>query len=406
MMKIDSIQARSITDSRGKPTVEVTITSGEHSTTASAPSGKSTGSREALELRDSDGAGVTHALKNIDEIITSALIGPDWGDIHAVDEALIALDGTPNKAHLGSNATLPVSLAAAKLFAKAQGVPLWKYISNIAGTMPHAPGLYMNVLNGGEHAAFRLPFQEYIIVCKKETAVASYEAAQTLFKKLGEYFKESGKEVPLGDEGGYSPDYFTTISEPFAVLTDLIGDDSDLFLAIDAAASAFYKDGVYTLLNTSYNKETLLDVYEKVVREYPLRSIEDPFDESDTEGFQMITKKLGDTVRIVGDDLTVTNKETIVEISEKHAANAVIIKPNQIGTLSETLDAALAARGAGWDIIVSHRSGETIETAIADIAFGLGAFGMKAGAPSQPERRVKYERLLEIETEFGNNENI
>jgi len=400
-MKITKCGAKAINDSRAVPTIEVGLFGEGFEVTFSVPSGKSTGEREALELRDSDGKGVSKAMTHIEEIIAPKLYGRDWKNIKEIDEMLIELDGTPNKARLGANATLAISIASAKLFAAVQGVPFWKYIGEQSGQTPSRPGLYMNMINGGLHADFKLPFQEYIIVFKKPTIKESYGFAQTLLEKLGSTLKEQGGgEVPLGDEGGYSPEFFKTIEEPFAVLAGLIKEDPELFIAIDAAASAFLKEGAYEILNKKYTQDELLDLYKKLTDEFPLKSIEDPFGENDTEGFEKIMRELGEGILIVGDDLTVTNPDIIKEMADNKAANAVIIKPNQIGTLTETFKAAEVARSLGWKIIASHRSGDTQDTAIADIAFGLGAFGIKAGSPRQLERRVKYERLLQIEREF------
>lgn len=397
-MKITFCAAKSISDSRGNPTIEVTLAADAISATAAVPSGKSTGEKEALELRDDDGKGVSKAIAHIEGEIARTVVGREWTDPRAIDEALIALDGTPNKSRLGANSILGVSVAATKLFARSRGVPVWQYISQINGTTPHAPHLYVNVINGGAHADFKLPFQEYILLIGKETAAASWQTAQELFARLGQELKSQFDYVDMGDEGGYVPP-FDTLEGPFETLHKLAESTMDVTLAIDAAASQLYSDGAYTILNTRYETDELARVYQKLTQDFPLTSIEDAFAETDLQGFQMLMAKLGEQILVVGDDLTVTNQDVMKQVIEARAANAVIIKPNQIGTLKEVYDAICLARDSGWKAIVSHRSGETMDPFIADLAFGMGTFGLKAGAPSQDVRRVKYERLVAAERE-------
>lgn len=410
-MKITKCTAIAINDSRGVPTIKVSLFGEGIGVEASVPSGKSTGEKEAIELRDLDGDGVFGAITHIEKTIAPILLSRDWSNIREIDDMLIDLDGTLNKAKLGANTTLAVSIASAKLFAGIQNIPFWKYISQESGQEPARPSLYVNMINGGMHASSEntsetktsqsLPFQEYIIVFNKKTIKESYELAQNTLEKLGDILrKKGGSRVSLGDEGGYSPSFFKAVDEPFVVLAELIKEKKGLFIATDVAASSFFKNGSYEIFGKAYDSNQLIDIYKNLTKKLPLRSIEDPFDENDIKGFEDITKELGGDNLIVGDDLTVTNPKVIKEIGEIKASNAVIIKPNQIGTLTETFSAVSAARSFGWKIIASHRSGETDDTAIADIAFGLGAYGIKAGAPSQYERRVKYERLLEIEQEF------
>lgn len=396
-MKITQCSAKEILDSRGVPTVEVEISSGDILVKAAVPSGKSTGSKEALEKRDDDGRGVTQAIANVEDIIASEIVGKEITPTE-IDRLLLELDGTENKSNLGANAMLGVSIAATKLAAEVEGVPVWKFIADTNSANARLPKLFMNIINGGAHSDFRLPFQEYMIVPRDESTSVSYEKAQKIIDTLGAKLKERFGEVPLGDEGGYSP-AFKSIEEPFALLSEIISDE-DMFLAIDAAATEFYKDGKYNLLNKEYSSLELLGLYKKLTEEFELLSIEDPFEESDAESFSNLVGGIDGGVLVVGDDLTVTNPSLITEMAEKKAANAVIIKPNQIGTLLEVYEAVTLAHGYGWKTIASHRSGETLDTFISDLAVGVGAYGIKAGSPLQKEREVKYHRLLEIEQEF------
>lgn len=402
MEKIDSISAKETYDSRGKPTIEVTLCSGVHEAITKVPSGKSAGSREAFELRDQDGVGVSRAIANVNTTIADALIGTTL-DPFAIDQKLITLDGTENKTHLGGNAMLGVSMAAMGLTAMVRDVPLWNLIAELSRSTPSFPFLYVNMLNGGAHASFRLPFQEYIVAVGGETMRDAYASANTIFAQVGKLVHEKWGIVPMGDEGGYSPE-IQSIEEPFRLLRDAIGDTPEVFIAIDAAASEFFHDGRYTLLDTEYGPNELLAIYNILSKQYNLKSIEDPFDEFDFSPFEAMTKTMGARALIVGDDLTVTNPHIVAEMVRLHRANAMIIKPNQVGTMSEVFDAVTIARAAGWKLIASHRSGETDDTFMSDLAVGIGAYGLKAGAPTQMERRVKYERLIEIENEFNHNQ--
>lgn len=399
---IENIEVRSINDSRGRPTIEVTMSGGGHSVTASVPSGKSSGTREALEKRDKDGEGVTDAINGLKEQVIPQLVGTTFNNADDVDELLLRIDGTENKTNLGANATLGISFAVTKLFAAQSGVPVWKYIAESQRFTPAFPRLYMNVLNGGSHADFCMPFQEYILVVGGNGSRPSiaYPLAQQLFEKLGATIQKKFGDVPMGDEGGYSPTC-KSIDEPFEILEALITDDKEnVFLAIDAAASEFYEAGEYEMLGKKYTRKKLLDVYLHLADTYTFKSNEDPFVEDDIEGFTQINGLIGHTVKIVGDDYTVTNPKILTDRIKHNSGNALIIKPNQIGTLKEVYDTVRIAHNAGWACIASHRSGETEETIIADIAVAIGAYGIKAGAPTQKERRVKYERLLEIEGEI------
>ena len=436
-MHIISCKATEIKDTRGRPTVKVKvaarITEGvgglpplpgrekagvrvvEVRAIASVPSGKSTGSHEAKELRDADGNGVSRALELLNGEVSALIYSREFSTLRELDEALLVLDGTPDKSRLGSNGILAVSIAAARLFAKERGVPLWKYLAEESNSTPTAPRLFANVINGGAHADFRLPFQEYMVVCGGEgqEVEQSFSALSELYKELrGVLAHECGEEVSMGDEGGYSPT-FSTIEKPFEILAKLIEGKPGLSLAIDAAASELLVPGekeTYKLLDRTYSRIDLLALYANLTQAFPLASIEDPFAEDDREGFRNITAQftkvkpmsnIGFTFvnLIVADDLTVTNPARIAAAAQEKLANAVIVKPNQIGSVTETLAAVRVARENGWKIIVSHRSGETNDTFIADLAYGLGAHGIKAGGLAQKERLEKYHRLLEIERE-------
>lgn len=392
------VRAHSIADSRGKPTIAVEMTDGEHTVSASVPSGKSAGSREARELRDRDGSHVDTAVEKVNGKIAGMLrLSPL--DPLAIDGMLLELDGTPDKSGLGANAMLGVSIAVRRLAAAHEKVPLWKYIAKESNSLPGFPKLYMNMLNGGAHADFRLPFQEYIVVVGGRDPERMYRKADTIFGRLGRIMARSIGKVPMGDEGGYSP-AIARIEKPFEILREAIAHDPDAFLAIDAAASELFHKGFYTLTNVAHTRTEMLDIYKDLALRFDLRSIEDPFDEDDIEGFQAITKVLGEQALIVGDDLTVTNPAIVRRVAFAKGANAMIVKPNQIGTIAEVYAAAQIARSAGWKLVASHRSGETIDTFIADLSVGLGCYGIKAGAPTQKERRVKYERLVKIGKEF------
>ena len=400
-MNIDKAVARTIPDTRGRLTIEVTLASGTRSTTASAPSGKSTGTHEALELDASI------AVENVNGEIASTLTQHDFNSADALDTFLIELDGTPDKSRLGANALLSVSIAAQRLFALGESVPLWSAIAERrpaqagAGTTPVAPRLYVNVMNGGVHVDFpstslgtsKLPFQEYILVVEGKTSEA-FPIAQEAFAKLGERLGN----VPMGDEGGYAPT-FDTLEQPFEILTDLVKELSGTSIAIDAAASEFFKDSTYHLLGKSYSADELLALYREFAERFPIHSIEDPFDEESADYFTKLTAALGDKILIVGDDLTVTNPARIREAAAHKEINAVLVKPNQIGTVREAIQAVQETYTAGWQAIASHRSGETNDTFIADFAYGIGAHGIKAGGLGQRERLEKYERLLAIEHE-------
>ena len=403
-MRIDAVTARPISDTRGRPTVEVTLSANALSATASVPSGKSTGSHEACELRDADG-GVTRAIENVNGEIARALVGQRFS-LDELDAHLIELDGTPDKSRLGANAILAVSIAAQRLSALLEDVPLWKAIAKRVSTTPAAPRLYVNVMNGGVHVhpsvalakgdRFPLPFQEYILVVEGKTSEA-LPTAREAFAKLGERL---GPGIPMGDEGGYAP-VFDTLEKPFELLVELVQQFPKTSIAIDAAASELFHNGHYELLGKSYSAEELSKVYKELVARFPMHSIEDPFAEDASSDFARLTAALGQNILIIGDDLTVTNPTRIKEAVVNKEINAVIIKPNQIGTVREALEAVQITHDAGWKTIASHRSGETSDTFIADFAYAIGAHGIKAGGLAQRERLEKYNRLLAIEHEAG-----
>lgn len=393
-MRIDSIIARSILDTRKRPTIKTVLTSGALSVSASVPSGKSTGSHEACELRDPDG-NVLQAISNVNGEIASALTSHDFHSPDEIDAFLVELDSTLNKSRLGANAILSVSIAVMRLFALAEGVPLWQAIAKRAGTTPSAPRLYANIMNGGVHTDFKLPFQEYMFVVEGKTSEA-LDIVQKAFIKLGERIGN----VQMGDEGGYAPT-FAGLEQPFELLAKLVKEFPSTSIAIDAAASELFHDSAYQLLGKSYSAEELSREYEHLVAHFPIHSIEDPFFEDAADDFTRLTATLGEKILIVGDDLTATNPARIADAVERKEINAVLIKPNQIGTVREAIQAVQATYAAGFKAIASHRSGETDDTFISDFAYGVGAHGIKAGGLAQRERLEKYERLLAIEREVA-----
>lgn len=392
-MRIDRLDAKQVLDTRGRPTIEVTISANTCTAVASVPAGKSTGSHEAHELRDADG-GVTQALAQMQDEIAHAIVGKKFDAPEDLDTFLIELDGTPEKSRLGANAILAISIAATRLSAMLQDVPLWHALAKRAGTTPEAPRLFVNVMNGGVHADFKLPFQEYMLVVDGKPSDA-FHTAENAFAKLGE---KLGVNTPMGDEGGYAP-MFDTLPKPFELLEEIVKESPGTSIAIDAAASELLRDGTYAILRASYSADDLAQVYADLALLFPIHSIEDPFEENAFGDFSRLTDAIGHTVLIVGDDLTVTNPARIAEAAKRNAVNAVIIKPNQIGTVSEAIRAVQRAYAAGFRAVASHRSGETADTFIADFAYAIGAHGIKAGGLGQKERLEKYHRLLAIERE-------
>lgn len=410
--QIKDIRAREILDSRGNPTIEADVVLADGTVgRAAAPSGASTGSREALELRDGDkarymGKGVKKAVANVNSDIRSALMNTDVTEQQRIDDALIALDGTENKDRLGANAMLAVSLAAAKAAAQSKSLPLHQYIADLRNqTLLTMPVPMMNIINGGEHADNTVDIQEFMI---EPVGFSSFSealrAGAEIFHSLKSVLKSQGLNTAVGDEGGFAPNLrsneeaITVIMQAIEQVGYKAGDD--IHLALDCAASEFYKDGKYILAgegNKSFDSQGFSDYLVGLARQYPIISIEDGLDESDWDGWKYLTEQIGDKVQLVGDDLFVTNPAILQEGIDKHIANAILIKFNQIGTLSETLDAIYLAKKNGYATVISHRSGETEDTFIADLAVGTAAGQIKTGSLCRSDRVAKYNQLLRIE---------
>lgn len=404
-MKIREIAAREILDSRGAPTIEATLTLADGTIgTASVPSGKSTGSREAHELRDGEkrfgGKGVHKAVRAILHEIAPALIEKEF-DQETLDQAICALDGTPNKSRLGANALLGVSLAFARASAHSGGVPLYRSIATRMGNELRMPQPCFNIINGGAHADSGLHFQEFMLVPSGTTVAEKIECAAVVQEVLYELIKARGLAAGVGDEGGFAPKLSSNAAALDLLVEAIEKAGVVAKVGIDAAANFFYKDGLYEIEpQEKYDRTELLSWYEELCTKYPIVSIEDPFAEDDWEGFISITKTLGQKVRIVGDDLLTTNPAQIALAGRQCAVTTALIKPNQIGTLSEAIAACKVARENGMMLFASHRSGETNDDSIADFAVGVGAEFFKAGALARGERVAKYNRLLVIEEEI------
>ncbi|WP_122517047.1 phosphopyruvate hydratase [Pseudomonas viridiflava] len=415
MAKIVDIKGREVLDSRGNPTVEadVLLDNGIIGS-ACAPSGASTGSREALELRDGDksrymGKGVLKAVANINGPIRDLLLGKDPVDQKALDHAMIALDATENKASLGANAILAVSLAAAKAAAQDQDLPLYTHIANLNGT----PGVYsmpvpmMNIINGGEHADNNIDIQEFMVqpVGAKSFAEGLRWGTE-IFHHLKAVLKARGLNTAVGDEGGFAPNLASN-EEALSAIAEAVSNagyklGTDVTLALDCAASEFYKDGKYKLSEEGeYDSAGFADYLADLVSKHPIISIEDGLDESDWAGWKILTDKIGDKIQLVGDDLFVTNTKILKEGIDKKIANSILIKFNQIGTLTETLEAIQMAKAAGYTAVISHRSGETEDSTIADLAVGTSAGQIKTGSLCRSDRVSKYNQLLRIEEQLG-----
>ena len=415
MSNIKNIQAFEIMDSRGNPTVmaEVALESG-HTGAACAPSGASTGSREALELRDGDGArylgkGVLQAVANINGPIRDLLLGSDAAAQRELDAAMIAADGTDNKAKFGANAILAVSLAAAKAEALAQGLPLYQHIANLNGSETLSmPVPMMNIINGGEHADNNVDIQEFMIQpVAAPTFAEALRAGSEIFHHLKKVLTSRGLNTAVGDEGGFAPN-LPSNEAALDVIAEAVGKagyklGTDITLALDCAASEFYRDGVYDLAGEGkqFNNEAFADYLAALAANHPIISIEDGLDESDWAGWKMLTDKIGDKVQLVGDDLFVTNTRILQEGINEGVANSILIKFNQIGSLTETLEAIAMAKAAGYTAVISHRSGETEDTTIADLAVATAAGQIKTGSLCRSDRVAKYNRLLRIEAELA-----
>ncbi|MFA5078896.1 MAG: phosphopyruvate hydratase [Dehalococcoidia bacterium] len=411
-MKIENVGAREIIDSRGNPTVEVEIIlENGISGKASVPSGASTGKYEALELRDGDkkrfgGLGVLKAVENVNTIIRKAVVGQDVSQQERLDNLIIELDGTPDKSRLGANAMLGVSLAAAHAAASGAGLPLYKYIGGEKAVTLPVP--MMNILNGGKHAENSTDLQEFMVM---PTGAAGFSQAMQMgcevYHALKNVLKKKNYNTNVGDEGGFAPSLSSNSEAVEVILAtiELAGykPGKDCHIALDPAASSFYQEGKYVLAREgrSLDSAQMVDFYADWASKYPIVSIEDGLDEDDWDGWILLNNKLGKKVQLVGDDLYTTNVKRIQDGIAKKASNSVLIKLNQIGTLTETLAAIEMARKAGWTAVISHRSGETEDTTIADLAVAVNSGQIKTGAPCRSERVAKYNRLLKIEAELG-----
>jgi len=408
-MHISAITARQILDSRGNPTVEAEIQLDSGSLgRAAVPSGASTGQQEAVELRDGGsswgGLGVTRAVNNIRSEIADLVIGRDASDQVGLDQAMITLDGTPNKARLGANAILAVSLATAKAVALAENIQLYEYVSKLAGTKPSLPRPMMNLINGGRHAAGSTDIQEFMIVpMHADNMEQTLQIGTEVFHALAKVLSKAGYATTVGDEGGYAPAVRGGNAEALDLLVQAItaagyAPGTDVGLALDVAASELFNEDHYELKTEGKRlvASELIAWYAELATKYPIISIEDGLDENDWLGWQNLTQDLGSKLQLVGDDLLVTNAELLQRAISEGAGNAILIKPNQIGTLTETINAVTIAQKNGWKTIVSHRSGETEDVTIAHLAVGLGAGQIKTGSLSRSERVAKYNELLRI----------
>lgn len=412
-LKIEEVKGREILDSRGNPTVEAEVVlAGGVVGRGMAPSGASTGEFEALELRDGDkarylGKGVQKAVENINTVINDTLKGMDASDTYAVDKAMIDADGTKDKSRLGANAILAVSIACARAAANALEIPLYRFFGGVSGNRLPVP--MMNIINGGEHADNNVDIQEFMIQpVGAKTVKEAIRMGSEVFHHLAKVLKAKGMNTAVGDEGGYAPNLGSN-AEALAVIAEAVKAagyelGKDITLAMDCAASEFYKDGKYVLAgegNKAFTSEEFTHFLEELTKQYPIVSIEDGLDESDWDGFAYQTKVLGDKIQLVGDDLFVTNTKILKEGIEKGIANSILIKFNQIGSLTETLAAIKMAKDAGYTAVISHRSGETEDATIADLAVGTAAGQIKTGSMSRSDRVAKYNQLIRIEEALG-----
>jgi len=407
MSKIQKIRAREILDSRGNPTIEVEVKVRGKYFRAAVPSGASTGANETLELRDEEkrygGKGVQKAIRNVENKIAPKLKGKDCRKQKEIDELMIKLDGTENKSKLGANATLGVSLACARAGAFCKKNKLYEYISYLSNRKISLPKPFFNVINGGKHADNKLSFQEFMISPRMKSFRENLRAGSEIYQRLKkELHKKYGKGTTnVGDEGGFAPEKLHKVEDVFVMLRKVINDagyKNKVEIAMDCAASEFFIKGKYLVDGKKLSKERLLDYYLKLIKKYKIYSIEDPFEEEDFESFADLKELSG--IQIVGDDLTVTDVERIETAIMEGSCNCLLLKINQIGTLTEALEAANLALAAGWKVMVSHRSGETCDDFISDLAVGLGCGQIKAGAPCRGERTAKYNQLLRIEEEL------
>jgi enolase len=415
MTKITKLVGRQILDSRGNPTIEVDVYSNEIMGRAAVPSGASTGENEAVELRDGGnlffGKSVQKAVNNINDIISKELLGRNCIDQEDIDKLLINLDGTKNKSRLGANAILGVSLACAHLSSNIRSIPLYKYLGNDSSCIMPVP--MMNIINGGSHSDAPIAFQEFMI---RPVGADSFSEALRygveVFHTLKSILKKKGLSTAVGDEGGFAPNFSGGTEEAIETVLQSIEDagfkiGNDLTLAMDCAASEFYKDGLYNYKIFEGEKGNVrtsdqqVDYLRELVDKYPIDSIEDGCDENDWDGWDLLTNEIGDRCQIVGDDLLVTNIKYLEKAIKRNSANSILIKPNQIGTLTETINAINLAKKSGWTAVVSHRSGETEDATISDIAVGLNVGQIKTGSLSRSDRIAKYNQLLRIEEDLG-----
>jgi enolase len=410
MIKITDVRGREILDSRGNPTVEADVTLADGSSgRAGVPSGASTGTREAVELRDGDksrylGKGTRKAVANINGVLRDALLGAEFEDQRAVDDCMLRLDGSDNKANLGANALLAISLATAKAVAASKGVSLFRHLGD--GTMMPVP--MMNIINGGAHANNSVDIQEFMILpVGADRFSEALRHGTEVFHSLKSVLNRMGLNTAVGDEGGFAPDLPSNRAALDTIMTAIekagFKAGTDILLGLDVASSEFYRDGVYDLESEGrqFDAAGFADFLGELADSYPIITIEDGMDESDWPGWRLLTDKLGDRVQLVGDDLFVTNTAILQRGIDEKIANSILIKPNQIGTLSETLDAITMADRAGYSAVISHRSGETSDATIADIAVGTTATQIKTGSLSRSDRIAKYNQLLRIEEELG-----
>lgn len=415
-MVIKSVTARQILDSRGNPTVEADVILEDGTIgRAAVPSGASTGSHEVIELRDTNeaaynGKGVMAAVKNVKDVLSGALVGIEVVEQGEIDKQLIALDGTPNKGKLGGNAILAVSLAAAKAAALSKGQPLYAYVGDLAGNQTfRLPMPLMNILNGGKHAAGSTDIQEFMVVPVGARNFAhAVQMGAEVFHALAKVLTAKGYGTTVGDEGGYAPAVKKGNQEALELISEAIQNagyklGEDFVLALDVASSELFHNSVYRLATEqrALSSEEMIEFYTELQSKFPIRSIEDGLSEDDWDGWTALTTKLGGTTQLVGDDLLVTNVEFLRKGIDHKAGNAILVKPNQIGTLSETIDAVKMAKGSGWHTILSHRSGETEDTTIAHLAVGLDAGQIKTGSLSRTDRLAKYNELIRIEEMLG-----
>jgi len=403
-MNIKNITATETKDSRNKPTVQVEIETENGIFMASVPSGASTGSNEALELRDADGRGVQTAINNVNEIIAPKLKGQSVVNQKEIDDLMLELDGTENKSKLGANAILGVSMAVARAGAAAKKMPLYRHIAELAENNEKlfSPLPMFNIINGGAHAKNDLEIQEFMVVPQKPSMQENLILGNSIFGKLKEAVRANfgDEHLGLGDEGGFAPPISKAEQALFLLKNATEGHENEVKFALDCAASEFYKNGKYVLEGRELTRSELLEFYKDLVTRFGIISIEDPFAEDDWQAFEEFVSQMGDKITIVGDDLTTTNIKRIKDAHGKKAINAVLIKLNQIGSVSETIEAINMTKSFGWKVIVSHRSGETLDNFIADLAVGTGANWLKSGSPAKEERMVKYQRVVEIENEL------